>query len=71
MSKELSQNDLDEMELCLGDCQVKVEKDKEEIKQCVSKNSLRKFFLQTIPGNILILLIVYFVLQRLFNGSGK
>lgn len=67
MSTQLSQADLDEMQMCLGDCQVKTEKDKKEVQQCVSSNSLRKFFLKTVPGNILILLIVFILLQGLFN----
>jgi hypothetical protein len=70
MSKlDLEEIDLEEIELCLNECQLKTEKDKEEIKQCVSKKLLRKFFLHTISGNIIVLVIIYLLIRRFFSSN--
>lgn len=66
MSKELSQSDLEEIKLCLGDCQVQLEKDKDDVKHCVNANLLRKFFL-TAPGCILIIVILYLAIRSMIE----
>ena len=62
------QDDLDEMKMCLGDCQTQVSKEKDEVKKCTNKQTLRKFFFHTIPGQILLVLILYLLGKAIFSA---
>ena len=63
----LSQEDIDEMQLCVNDCQEKVSQEKEAIKKCTNLTSLKKFFIHTLPGNLLIIMIIYFLVQQILK----
>lgn len=64
----LSQDDIDEINQCFADCQDGVDAAKECCKRPEYLNvTFKQFLFNTLPGNIIIVLIVYTMIQMILN----
>jgi len=61
----MSEDDLREMAKCFQDCQNEFITQRRDLQKCGGKNTLRRFFYHTVPGNIIIAMIIYFLVQNL------
>jgi len=59
----MSQDDLDEIINCFDECQAGVNSAKECCKKVSTGITFKRFLFNTIPGNVIIVLLIFAVLQ--------
>jgi hypothetical protein len=59
----MSQDDLDEIINYFGECQAGVDSAKERCKKVSTGITFKKFLFSTIPGNIIMVLLIFTLLQ--------
>lgn len=63
----LSQDDLDEINMCLSDCRGNVEKERECCRKVTAGITFKQFLFKTLPGNIILVLIVVTLIQMIVS----
>ena len=65
--RELSQDDIDEINMCFSDCKNSTDHARECCKRVGTGITFKKFLFSTLPGNIILVLIAYTMIQMILN----